>query len=421
MKVLHISSFDVVGGAARAAHKLHIGLRLIGVESDMLVLNKTSMSPNIFAYTKSKGLKTKITRRLVANSIALDHKKYICNSESGSEKFSNDRSIYFNLQDSIADYDIIQLHWIAGFVDFPTFLPAITKRIPVVWRLADMNAFTGGCHYDQECGEFRKSCGNCPQISKSSATDLSAKIFSRKHKMYSSLPNNKLHFVALSQWMNSLIDASPLVNRFPSSVIPNGVNLDEFRPIDKCCSRDILGIPSHKKVIMVVADNLNNPRKGMQYVIDALKMISNMDEYFLLIVGGVEKFSINMECCHLGQLSNNRFMAVAYSAADLLLFSSLQENFPNTVLESMACGTPVAGFCVGGVSDIVVNGIHGVLTNSIDSMGMFKCIDSMFNNPDMLAEMSNNCVLRAKKIFGLNQQAHKYKELYENMCQNQKI
>jgi len=132
----------------------------------------------------------------------------------------------------------------------------------MVWRLADMNAFTGGCHYDHDCGQLINRCGACPQLGSTDPEDLSRQVWKRKQAVFGALATNWLHIVALCRWMLELVKESPLLNQFPVTLIPNGVDLEEFAPRDRRLAREVLGIPQRAQVVMFVSDDVTNRRKG---------------------------------------------------------------------------------------------------------------------------------------------------------------
>src|SRR5206468_2903732 len=154
MRIVHLSTTDTAGGAARAAYRLHTGLRRLGHDSRMVVLKKFSSDESMSAFVPSRDLISRIRRRVVRRSITRDYARYSRTIPPGVELFSDDRAAPgAELLRQIPDCNVINLHWIPGLVDMRSFF--IERDTPIVWRLADMWPLTGGCHYDDGCGKFR--------------------------------------------------------------------------------------------------------------------------------------------------------------------------------------------------------------------------------------------------------------------------
>ena len=165
MKVVHLNTRDLMGGAARSAYRLHQGLQSIGWSSTMFVMEKTCPDQTIVRFERPHGLIARLRSRIRREVIARDFSQYRASRPLGYEMFSDDRSRFQRpMVDQIPRCDVVNLHWVAGMLDYTSFFPLMTARRPVVWTLHDMNAFTGGCHYDDGCGRFTRSCGLCPQL-----------------------------------------------------------------------------------------------------------------------------------------------------------------------------------------------------------------------------------------------------------------
>ncbi len=178
----------------------------------------------------------RVSRKLRGRRIWRDYDRYRDSIPSGHEPFSDDRTEHGNaLVNQIPECDIVNLHWIAGLLDHDSFFRAVPQRVPVVWRLADMAPLTGGCHYDEHCGRFVARCGACPQLGSVDEDDLSRQIWQRRHAMMSRLRPEQLHLVGTSRWIAEQARRSTLLGRFPVTVIPNGLNIDDYAPRDRRC------------------------------------------------------------------------------------------------------------------------------------------------------------------------------------------
>ena len=417
MKIVHVSTEDITGGAARAAYRLHTGLRRLGHDSSMYVLNRRSKDPHVTAFDASMDWTSRVRRRFRREQIAHDFAKYLQSRPVGFELFSDDRSpCGATIVPQLPPCDVINLHWIAGFVDYKGLFGVLPHRIPIVWRLADMNALTGGCHYDHDCGRFKNGCGACPQLGSSDAEDLSRRVWQRKQEAFSALRPNMLHVVALCRWMSALVKDSPLLSRFPVTLIPNGVDLEEFAPRDRRMSRNVLGIPQNAHVLMFVSDDLTNRRKGFSLLIEALSAMTQYPDLFLVSVGtGQPPMTGCIPCLHLGHVNNDRWLSLIYSAADVFVIPSLQDNLPNTVLESMACGTPVIGFAVGGISDMIRDGRTGLLVPPQDVAGLRNAMVRLIRDSSARVSMSEESRRIAVDEYSRELQVQRYSELYKSL------
>lgn len=417
MKIVHLSTSDVKGGAARAAYRVHSGLSRLGHESSMVVQNRSSADPSVSAYQPSRQIVDRLRRRLRIRKIKKDYERYRLTLSCDLELFSDDRSAYTaEFIRQLPRCELINLHWVSGFLDCESFLSTVPKHTPVVWRLADMNVLTGGCHYDLGCGRYLTSCQACPQLGSSEPQDLSAAIFERKLIAFRSVPQERLHIVATSRWMEEQIQASPLLGRFGVTRIPNMIDTEVFSPRDRDLSRDILGLPRDAGVVLFVADNTQNKRKGLHLLAEALDNLNVPENTILLSVGyGTVKLSSKLRHHSLGAITQDRWLSVVYSAADVYVIPSIQEAFGQTVIESMACGTPVVGFAVGGIADSIRDGLTGVLVPPFDVSRMGAAITDLLTDRQKRAAMSEHCRRIAVSEYAMDVLAQRYEELYKTL------
>jgi glycosyltransferase involved in cell wall biosynthesis len=413
LKVVHVST-HVTGGAGRAAYRLHKGLRRIGHDSLMFVRESLSDDPGVMPFKPAVHLITRIRHGLRQKRIDREFAQYGF-SPADYEVFSDDRSSYNG--DFLAQLpacDVINLHWIAGFVDYQTFFAKIPRLTPVVWTLHDMNAFTGGCHYDLGCDRHVKTCGACPQLGSSNPTDLTRQIWQRKRAAFGRVPSKRLHVVSPSQWLARKARESGLGRSFSVSVVPYGIETEDFAPRDRHTARDFLGIPREAAVLLFVSEELDNRRKGFGLLSQALAGLNNMPDLFLLSVGrSTISCDVKIPWLHFGHIDHDRVLSFVYSAADAYVMPSIQDNLPNTVLEAMACGTPVVGFNAGGIPDMVRPGVTGLLAPTGDVQALRVAIAELLQNPERRAAMAANCRRIAVDEYALEVQARRYSQLYE--------
>lgn len=423
MKVVHVNSYDCNGGAARAAYRLHQGLRGLGVDSWMFVVHKDSDDPFVVAYDPPMNFKTRLGRAWRRKTMARDINRYrdsapgIADPGDIRGNFSDDRTAYgSDPWSKLPENHVIQLHWVVGFVDYRNFFSSIPAGKPVVWTLHDMVVFTGGCHWDYGCGKFVEQCGACPQLGSHSPFDLTRRVWQRKHEGFSYPKANQLQIVTPSRWLQTEVQRSSLLSRFPSTVIPYGLDTEVFAPRDRRVAREILRIPLDAKVILFLADAVHNPRKGFDLLTQALADARADNDVFLLSMGltDLPEFK-DLPHMHIEHRRDDAFLSSVYSAADIFVAPSRQDNLPCVVLEAIACGIPVAGFAVGGILDAVRPGVTGSLARPGDIAELRHIIQQLLQSKEKRAEMSVNCRRIALLEYSLQTQAKRYLELYEEM------
>lgn len=420
MKILHISTYDIVGGAARTAHKIHRQMRFAGIDSRMLVSRKHVNSNDVSVCCLNNGFLFKKLHDLRQRRIRKLSNGFSINRERGPYHHDLNCITRLELKKNCRGSDIINLHWVANFVDYQACFSAFRGRTPVVWRLADMNPFTGGCHYDWDCEKYAKGCGECPHLTPRSAGDLSAAVWKRKNSIFSKLKASDLHIVTLCRWMDQKVEKSPFFSRFPRTRIPNGVDLNVFHPKPGAPLKKKLGIDPAKQVILFLAEYIHVKRKGLQLLLTALAMLEQKSRYALLTVGKetLEEYPASIEHHHLDTVNNNELLADIYNTADLFIVPSIQENFPNTALESFACGTPVVGFRIGGLPDIVDHGVNGFLADEPTSDSLYRCIAHFFDQPaDAAEKMGYDAAEKATRNWNLKKQVAHYIDLYTRILE----
>jgi glycosyltransferase involved in cell wall biosynthesis len=421
MRIVHLSTYDVTGGASRAAYRIHSGLRQAGVHSSMLVREARTKDQSVVTFEPPQTLYRRVARRIRREQIQRKLHRSIRAGNRKFEPFRHDCSEYgTDVVAQIPDCDVVNLHWVVDFLDYPSFFESLPERKRLVWTLHDMNPFTGGCHYDLGCGRYLTRCHQCPQLHSQEVDDLSTQIWDRKKALFERISPDRLHIATPSSWLADEVKRSPLLNRFPVTVIPNGINLEDFAPRNKQSARDVFGIPQQSKVVLFVADGLPLYRKGFGVLVEALERVGQrMPNVCLVCVGHNDPPpGLRVPWIHLGYVNNDRLLSNIYSAADVFVIPSFQDNLPNTVLESMACGTPVAGFSVGGIPDMIQHGKTGLLAPPFDALSLGTAITELLKNTERRLTFSANCRRVAVHRYSLARQAVLYYELYKTLLQN---
>ena len=396
MKILHVTNYDRLGGAGIAAFRLHQALRNAGVDSRMLVRKKMSDDPyvedvgefgrkDVLEYgrkgvgecrgarfermqrvhrtiqrlaVRGRGwLGTKITRMLGMEGCSLNI------FPTGLHKVLN-----------ASDADVIHLHWINNEMISIKEIAKITK--PLVWTLHDCWPFLGAEHHS-DAGYWRKEsdgvmgCGG-EGVSEPEAYGLKSKvslavnhwIFKKKQKAWADL---NVHFVAPSNWMAGQIRQSKLFADAPVKVIPNVLDSNVFKLMDKTECRKMFHLPQDKKLILFGAYNPLDPNKGCELLEKALQTMPEADRVGVeLIVFGSdgEKNIADLTTHWLGEILEEDKMARLYSATDVFVCPSRKENLPNTVLEARTCVVPCVSFRQGGLPDLIIHKQCGWMAQS---------------------------------------------------------
>jgi glycosyltransferase involved in cell wall biosynthesis len=415
LRVLHISTYDTMGGAARSARRVHEGLCRLGVDSWMLVWRKSSQDERIDQFAPPRRLDLRLRQRLGRPVRARQAARYADRRRDPFQPFSDDRTDYLVSLDGLKPRpDVVNLFWIAGFPDYTYFFRHLPERMAIVWRLSDMNPFTGGCHYAWDCEKWTDSCGACPVLGSNDERDLSRDIWQRKQKAYR---GRTIQIVAPSHWIAREAARSSLLQDQPVTVIPNGLDTSVFRPRDPREARDILRLPQNCTIILAGADHLNDGRKGFRYLLKALRDPPLEQGTMLVTVGGgepEEEIGPALTYQALGRIEEDGLLAAAYSAADLFVVPSLHENLPNAALEAMACGTPVIGFRTGGIVDIVQPGHTGLLASRKNVADLARQIWWLLDHPEERRRMGAGARSLVEQEHSLDLQARRFAEVYRS-------
>jgi glycosyltransferase involved in cell wall biosynthesis len=426
LRVLHINTHDIFGGAARAAYRLHKGLERLGQDSSMFVAHRHSDDPTVLAFKPKPpnwlSVLAQLPGRLLQGLRWQFVGQFQDQSPASAGLFSDTTTPHrSSLFQQMPAADVISLHWISEFVDWHSFFARTSQRIPVVWTLHDMNAFTGGCHYDRGCGKYERTCGACPQLGSGRSGDLSHRIWLRKRRAFAQIAPGQLRFVTPSRWLGDAVRQSSLLSDWPVTVIPYGLDVDDFAPRDRRLARTVLGIPPDAAVILFIAHAVEERRKGFARLAEALADLHDVPNLLALSVGQSKPtVGLDTQHLHLGYVDNDRLLSLIYSAADIFAIPSLQDNLPNTVLESMACGTPVVGFDVGGIPDMVRPGVTGLLAPVGDVAAFGAALRTLLRDLALRAELAANCRRIAEEEYALEIQAGRYIGLYKSIVAGQR-
>ncbi|MDR2819186.1 MAG: glycosyltransferase [Desulfovibrio sp.] len=351
------------GGAGTAALRHHKSLLAAGQSSQMYVADLRSQSDNLHLFPSVGQIpEVRNNGTAVIPGLSAVRKKHqeamrrYPHRPSGLEDFSTPgQCADLATLPYQEDFAVINLHWVADFLDPTQSLEALRGR-PVVWTLHDMRPFTGGCHYAGDCRKFVEHCGACPQLGSDDPQDLSFQTWRAAKAVFRGLD---LHIVTPSEWLAAEARQSTLFKRFPVQVIRYAQPLDVFKPLNKKAIRQELGIGEAELTLAFVAQSLDKERKGTVFLRQCLEILASgtlRNKIRIVLLGNKPPaflsqlgFAVNA----LGHVDDPEQMAIVYNAADAVLVPSLEDNSPNVICEAAGCGVPVVAFAAGGIPEMI--------------------------------------------------------------------
>lgn len=415
MKVLHLNA-NSAGGAFTAANRLSASLRALNVDSHHIV----------YSGDEGSGYEVWANNFFRRNRALLNH----ATEKLDFLRFEKDASIRFAFSHGLTgvdvtrwqffeEADIVHLHWInKGFISLDGLSAILNSGKPVVWTCHDMWPFTGGCYHNRGCDHFQTGCGRCPYLKNPSEQDLSARVYRRKQHIFSA---DNLHFITPSAWLAEKAALSPIASGKQIAVIPNGIDTNLFKPGDAIEARQKLGIRPNAKVLAFAAASLANPKKGFSEFKELMGLLhaSGLENLHVLLIGQNKQHApldFSVPFTFTGYLSKEADMVQCYQAADVYITTSHEENLPTTIMESMACGTPVAAFSVGGIPEMIADGENGWLSNLLDvntlSAKMAVYLDASDTERDALQKRARQS---ATEKYDCKVVAGQYKGIYEKL------
>lgn len=372
--VLFANTYQWRGGAARAAWRLFSGIRSVRPDSRFLTLYRDDHDDGVVGLDRSSR-RGKQARRMEQRERSV-LKAYP----------DRDESCFFSpavrpnparIRLDQFHPTLVHLHWITrGLLDVEELRQL---DCPIVWTLHDAWAFTGGCHYTGNCEGFLNTCGCCPQLGSDDPNDLSRQLMRKKMTAYDGLD---LTIVAPSNWLASVARQSALFAGSRVEVIPNGLDTERFSPRDRAEARVRLGLSDQFPVFLFGASLTGDKRKGGDILLAALEQLDFPST--LLTFGdksGTPSIPAHVHLHALGEVSDDELLADAYSAADVFVCASREDNLPNTVAEALACGTPCLAFAINGLPDMIKHKVTGWLATPFETSSLAEGLQWLANHP----------------------------------------
>ena len=407
MNILHLSTEYNLGGSGRAAYRIHSSLMRRGHTSRMLVSGLVYGVPEAGPVWQSLTWRAgDWLARSVTEALSL---QYLFLPSSWALL----RHPWFRAA------DVVQLYNTHGGYFSHSVLGVASRRKPFVWRLSDMWPLTGHCCYSYDCDRWKTGCGSCPLLTDEPAlrADRTALLWRAKRRIYAGA---NVTLVAPSRWIAGLAAQSPLVRHWPVECIPNGLNLKVFRPIDRAAAREVLGLPQDESVILFSSVETRAYRKGGTFVAEAVTALKGKTRapFRLLVVGNRasewEK-AVDVPVTAIDAVKDDHLLATLYSAADVFVHPALADNLPNGVLESLACGTPVVAFGVGGVGEAVRPMETGYLARYKDAHDLAEGMKRLLDDPALRRRLGMRCREVAEAEYGMELQTQRFEALYHRV------
>ena len=413
MRVLIVNTSEKTGGAAVAANRLMAALNNHGVKAKMLVRDKQTDNISVVALPQSPRLRWNFLWERFVLFVRLHfNRRHLFELDLANAGTDITRLPEFK------EADIIHLHWInQGMLSLKGIRKIVQSGKPVVWTMHDIWPATAICHLTLGCNNYRQQCGQCKYLpGHGSAGDLSAAVWRKKRAMQA---DSSLYYVACSRWLEGEAKKSALLQGLKVTSIPNPIDLRVFHPTDRAEARRQLQLPADRRLILFVSQRVTNPNKGMDYLVEACRLMADqhpesVQATGVVILGGhAEEVAgeLPFEAFPLGYVNDERRIVQVYNAADVFVLPSLSENLPNTIMEAMACGVPCVGFNVGGIPEEIDHKKNGYVANYRDAADLAAGLHWVLSEADH-ATLSAQAQRKVAHNYSQSAVAMRYTEVY---------
>ena len=415
MRILIINTSERIGGAAIAASRLMDALKNNGIKTKMLVRNKQTEQLTVIPLKNSwRRIWQFAWERIVI---------WIANGFTRRNLFAvdiaNTGTDITNLHEFV-QADVIHLHWVnQGMLSLNDIDKILKSGKPVVWTMHDMWPFTGICHYSGTCRKYEEKCHNCELLLKPHKKDLSYKIFKKKQKIFS---DANITFVACSHWLEEMAKNSALIGTQDITSIPNAINTNMFMPRNKRQAKEKLNLPQDKKLLLFGSVKITDKRKGIDYLIEACKILTKSDPELSKKLGVVILGTHSEQCTSLfpfpiysmSYVKSEKDLVDIYNAVDIYVTPSLQDNLPNTIVEAMSCGIPCVGFQTGGIPQMIDHLHNGYVAEYQSASDLANGIKWVLTDGDYQT-LSEEAHRKAVNTYSESVVANQYLQIYNKL------
>jgi len=408
MKVILLSYEDGQGGAGRSAFKLHRAFLANGIDSSLRVCAKTSDLGTVSSHQR-------LLQKVVSKASSRFTPWFMRLQRTSNDGLHSPALLPAGIVDELneSNADVLQLNWICGLLSVED-IGKLTK--PVVWRFSDMWPFSGAEHYGDDGANARWRTGyrsdNRPTAH--GGIDIDRWVWNRKRRAW----NKPIHIVAPSQWIADCARQSALTRDWPISVIPTTLDVNQFQPWAKAFARQVLGLPKDPRLILFGAlSGGTDPRKGRAYLISALsKVAGRLPNVAGVIFGQSEPADpprLGLPLHWMGHLNDEVTMSLVYSAADVMVIPSRQDNLPQTGVEAQSCGCPLVTFDCSGLPDLLEHKRTGYIAKAFDVDELAYGVEWVLADPNRHRELSRQSRDRSLRLWAPGVVVPQYLEVYE--------
>ena len=422
MKVLLINTSDHTGGAAIAAQRLLKALRQQDVEARMLCRDRVLTDERTEMVYLKPSFRVKL--KFVLERLEI----FLRNGFTRNNLFAIDTGRYGNDVTELPEFkeaDVIHLHWTnQAMLSLKDLEKILQSGKHIVWTMHDMWPFTGICHHSDTCTNWLNSCGMCRLLKRPYKKDMSYETFQKKLRIYA---KGRIDFVACSDWLKGLAVQSPLLKGHRVCSIPNPIDTNFYVPAgsentpSRNDIRHSLGFPTDKYLMLFSAYKVTDVNKGIDYLIESITLLCQehpelKDKMALVLTGRESETLLNdfaIPVYSMGYINDEMNMLRIYQAVDLMMMPTLMDNLPNTVAESMSCGTPCVAFKVGGLPQMIDHNINGYLSEYCNSLDFARGMAQLLTSPNYAA-LCRNARSKAVQSYSEKNVADRFITLYQN-------
>lgn len=414
IKVLHLSYSKSNTGAGIAANRIHSCIHKFGnkeIKSILRINRSEKNQKDVIATSNKLSIIYNIFKKYFERLFI----KFINYPDNNFHSISGFPSLKHNEINKL-NIDIIHIHWIQHEM---ISIEEIGKiKYPIIWTLHDCWPFCSTEHYPLDDKDVRYTNGYKIENIFKFSEYVDKICFKRKKNNW----GKNISLIAPSKWIGSCAKNSLLMKDKKVVVIPNPIDTEAFSPKNKIDARKFLKINPHKKVILFGSiDGGIDPRKGADLLKEVLKLLTIPKNEFQLLIFGNKKKDRNVfkedsiEIINLGKIESIQKLAITYSAADLFVIPSRIESFGQTAAEAQSCGTPVIGFGIGGLKDIVINAESGFLIEPYNCKKMAKTIENYLKDDQKISKLSKASRYNALNNFNYKKVAESHLRLYKQV------
>lgn len=429
MNIIHLTNNDF-DGAGRAVLALHKALIQRGEHSQMLVYRKKSKVRGVVQICEGHPVSSirDILRHKVASLVFIINKLRwrFCEIRWKPKSLFNFNIPFVSirhLREFTVKADIIVLYSVQTFLSSGLIRSMLeSTQAKLVWTPMDVEPLTGGCHFNDGCELFLRNCEQCPQVRSVKEGSIAEDNLRRKKL---DLYKKDISFIAASQWVEDHIRRSSLFGGNKIVKIMLGIDKQCFKSADRNVARKRFNLPLDKKIILFGCFAVNDKRKGVRFLVKALKILEknriarglNLDDVLMVTFGkltqGFLSENIQIAHRHIGYISNDHDMALAYQSADVFVSSSIDDFGPRVIIESFMCGTPVVSFNIGVANDLIKHPLAGQLVKKGNVEQMAVAIEDCMQRKEVV--QGNEQYVELKEICDEQYQAEKYVEFFKQL------